>query len=231
LTRCSLSAADCWRSRPHLVNTRSLLNRCVASRFAKPAIYLVIQTVMPGFQLGNNRPSGNSDGRTGLEARTPLHARGSWLSARSTWYSGTVSRLATGPGEVPVAGRGLARRFIRLGGAAPTVFAGSHQALLASTGTGIRSSGQARRRSPRARSALPLPVTRCVAATGCNDTEEAAVITCAATSGTATTICDVMSQLSIIRLRCAESVAGSGRITTRFLPSAQSAGTGSARVR
>ena len=47
----------------------------------KPAVYLVVQTIMLGFQLGNNRPSGNSDGRTGLEARTPLHARGSWLSS------------------------------------------------------------------------------------------------------------------------------------------------------
>lgn len=51
-----------------------------------------------------------------------------------------IGKCSSRPGEVPAAGRGLARRFIRLRGAAPTVFAGSHQALLASTGTGIRSS-------------------------------------------------------------------------------------------
>jgi len=139
---------------------------------------------------------------------------------------GSPCDVGSRPGEVPATGRELAHRFIRLRCAAPTAFAGSHQALLASTGAGIRSSnvvlGQLTKpafgsdASPKLakqeddrleRGQLSHFLTPDVLLPPCNDAEKAPAVTCAATSGTAATKRDVMSQLSTIRLRCAESVA------------------------
>jgi hypothetical protein len=100
---------------------------------------------------------------------------------------------------------------------------GSHQALLASTGTGIRSSnvvlGQLTKPAFGSDASLKLGKQGddrlergelshflspdVLLPPDITTPRKAPVVTCAATSGTAATKRDVMSQLSTIRLRCA----------------------------